>query len=305
MKYSCNPINVRYRYQFNMEPNQTVPSIGREAADPTMLYYKGRYYIFASMTLGVWVSDDLVHWEDYRLPKELPLYDYAPDARVVGDYVYFSASKANENCDFYRTKNILEGPYEKVSGSFPFWDPNLFQDDGGKVYLYWGCSNQTPIWGVELDPVTMQPCGEKKILVTGDPYTRGYERFGEDHSQLPRTEEVEMYFQGFLQQMNVTEDMIPKETVPLIKGMFTNQPYIEGAWMNKFGSTYYLQYACPGAELNVYADGVYISEHPLGPFRPAKNNPYSYKPGGFIQGAGHGSTITDREEKSRMVLIKL
>ena len=29
----------------------------------------------------------------HRLPDSLPLYDYAPDVRVVGDYVYFSASR--------------------------------------------------------------------------------------------------------------------------------------------------------------------------------------------------------------------
>ena len=33
----------------------------------------------------------------------------------------------------------------------------------------------------------------------------------------------------------------------------------------------------------------------LGPFKPAGNNPYSYKPGGFITGAGHGSTLEDKE----------
>ena len=65
--------------------------------------------------------------------------------------------------------------------------------------------------------------------------------------------------------------------------------------MTKHEDRYYLQYACPGSELNVYADGVYVSEHPLGPFHPAENNPYSYKPGGFLPGAGHGSTMQDRD----------
>jgi hypothetical protein len=36
---------------------------------------------------------------------------------------------------------------------------------------------------------------------------------------------------------------------------------------------------------------VYISDHPLGPYTYAPNNPISYKPGGFINGAGHGSTV--------------
>ena len=118
MKYFCNPLNVDYRYQFNQ---QVMPGLGegaievsREAADPSMIYFKGKYYIFASMTLGVWVSEDMANWEAKRLPDNLPFYDYAPDVRVIGDYVYFSASKRGEPCNFYRTKNIEEGPYEDV-----------------------------------------------------------------------------------------------------------------------------------------------------------------------------------------------
>ena len=59
---------------------------------------------------------------------------------------------------------------------------------------------------------------------------------------------------------------------------------------------YYLQYAFPGTQYNVYGDGVYISASPLGPFKAAENNPYSYKPSGFITGAGHGSTVEDIRE---------
>ena len=38
----------------------------------------------------------------------------------------------------------------------------MFCDDDGRVYFYWGCSNMSPIWGVELDPETMTPIGEKE-----------------------------------------------------------------------------------------------------------------------------------------------
>lgn len=162
MKYYCNPVNINYRYQFNADQRKNGIAVCREAADPSMITFKGRYYIFASMTLGVWVSDDLVKWENHKLPSELPLYDYAPDVRVMGEYVYFCASKKGEKCDRYRTKDILNGPYEKIEGTFDFWDPNLFVDDDGKVYFYWGCSNETPMWGVELDPQTMNQRERKK-----------------------------------------------------------------------------------------------------------------------------------------------
>ena len=59
MNYLCNPVNINYRYQFNMDPRlHGQMQICREAADPSMILFHGRYYIFASMTLGVWVSDD-------------------------------------------------------------------------------------------------------------------------------------------------------------------------------------------------------------------------------------------------------
>ena len=297
MNYLCNPVNINYRYQFNMDPRlHGQMQICREAADPSMILFHGRYYIFASMTLGVWVSDDLAHWENHRLPKELPLYDYAPDVRVMGDWVYFCASRREENCDRYRTKDILNGPYEKIEGSFPFWDPNLFIDDDGRVYFYWGCSNITPIWGVELDPQTMQPISEKRVLVEGHPFEVGYERVGEDNSQLPASEaEIDAAYAAFHKRQGISEDQVPEQVKPLIRGMFSRKPYIEGAWMDKQNGRYYLQYACPGTQYNTYSDGVYVSSSPLGPFTLAGNNPYSYKPGGFLPGAGHGSTMRDKK----------
>ncbi|CUX25191.1 family 43 glycosylhydrolase [Clostridium sp. C105KSO13] len=298
MKYYCNPINVPYRYQFNMDPrSQGRLQIDREAADPSMIQFKGKYYIFASMNLSVWMSEDMVNWESYALPENLPLYDYAPDVRVCGDYVYFSASRKGEICNYYRTKDIIRGPYEEIQGSFDFWDPNLFFDEDGKIYFYWGCSNVTPVWGVELESETMLPKTERKVVIEGNPYERGYERMGIDHCEFPRSEEeVEMMFQGFLKQSNMTEEQLPKVYAPQIRGMFTRMPFIEGPWMDKYEGRYYLQYACPGTEYNTYADGVYVSDSPLGPFVLAANNPFSYHPGGFMPGAGHGSTMWDKEE---------
>lgn len=298
-QYFCNPLNVDYRYQFNqaMMGGQEGPiEISREAADPSMIYFKGKYYIFASMTLGVWESEDLAHWENKRLPDNLPFYDYAPDVRVIGDYVYFSASKRGEPCNFYRTKNIVEGPYEEIKGTFDFWDPHTFVDDDGKVYFYWGCANMTPIWGVEMDPETMQPLTERVELIHGNWNEIGYERNGEDHTEPPLSNEaLEAAYQKMLENSPVPVENVPEHLKVMMKGYVSNRPYIEGAWMNKHNGKYYLQYACPGTQYNIYADGVYVADQPLGPYMLAKNNPYSYKPGGFLPGAGHGSTMEDQK----------
>lgn len=297
MGFYCNPVNINYRYQFNADPlTGGKLQICREAADPSMILFKERYYIFASMTLGVWVSDDLVSWENHRLPDELPLYDYAPDVRVLGEWVYLCASSRDRNCDRWRTKDVIHGPYEKIEGTFPFWDPNLFEDDDGRLYFYWGCSNVTPIYGVELEPGTMRPKTEPLALIEGHPYEIGYERRGENNSVPPASEpEIEARCQAFFKAQGMAEEAVSADEKELIRSMFTDRPHIEGAWMDKHGGKYYLQYAAPGTQFNVYADGVYVSDNPLGPFCLAGNNPYSYKPGGFLPGAGHGSTMQDAQ----------
>lgn len=294
-KFYCNPVNCQYRYQFNQNPmNPEEVTVNREAADPSVIFFQGKYYLFASMTLSVWVSEDLVSWESHALPASLPLYGYAPDARVVGEYVYFTASD-DHACSFYRTRDVLNGPYEEIPAAFPYTDPNLFVDEDGRLYFYWGCSGETPICGVELDAETLAPKGEIKELVKSDAFTRGYERIGEDHLYLPASEEeVEERFRDFLREREMEEKDMAPSMVPVIKGILRRAPYIEGAWMNRFGDTYYLQYAFAGTEYNIYGDGVFCSDSPLGPFAPAKNNPYSYSPGGFLPGAGHGSTFVDR-----------
>lgn len=289
-QYFCNPINCEYRYQFirnPMQPNEV--SVNREAADPSVILYEGKYYLFASMTLSVWVSSDLVHWTAHRLPASLPLYGYAPDARVIGDAVYFTAPGENKRFSFYRTQDILNGPYVEIPGVIAYDDPNLFLDTDGRVYFYWGLSNQTPIQGVELNPQTLLLIGNTKDLISGDALSRGYERIGEWNVLFPLSaEETEMRLQAIMKDRDMDPAM-----VEAIRGYISQAPYIEGAWMNKFGDTYYLQYAFAGTQFNIYGDGVFESKSPLGPFKLARNNPFSYAPGGFLPGAGHGSTFED------------
>jgi xylan 1,4-beta-xylosidase len=138
------------------------------------------------------------------------------------------------------------------------WDPALFhEEESDRWYLYFGSSNFYPLYGIELDyQKQLAYRGTAKELITLRPEMHGWERFGRDH-----------------------RDSI--------------KPFIEGAWMTKYRGKYYLQYAAPGTEYNVYANGTYVGDHPLGPFTYASNNPVSYKPGGFLTGAGHGNTFQD------------
>lgn len=301
-QYFCNPINFTYQYQFNQKENGF--SLNREAADPSMILFKGKYYIFPSMTRGFLVSSDMATWKQCFL-KNLPFYDYAPDIRAVGNWMYFCASHKESVCDFYRTKDPESDVFERIPGTFDFWDPNLFLDDDGRIYFYWGCSNITPIWGVELNPKTMERLGEPTVLIGNHKQEYGYERTGENHHYDPNGSHIVQLLKEQMAKMmgcrpeDVTDitpaiEATPEQYRPLLKAALSDNPYIEGAWMTKHNGKYYLQYASPGAQYNVYNDGVYIGDNPLGPFSACPNNPYSYSPGGFCPGAGHGSTMEDR-----------
>ena len=140
----------------------------------------------------------------------------------------------------------------------------------------------------------MQPLGECTVLIEGHPFERGYERSGVDNSLMPLSEEeVDKRLAASLKARGMTLDQVPEALRISARGYVSQRPYIEGAWMTKHDGRYYLQYACSGSQYNGYADGVYVADQPLGPFVPAQDNPYSYKPGGFIPGAGHGSTLED------------
>lgn len=295
MKRLCNPIDVAYTYQF--DPNGIKAeqvTLWREHADPSMICYHGMYYIFVSMSAEVLYSTDLCEWKKSALPDGLPVTDYAPDVRVIGDYVYYCASRIHANCDWYRTRDVLHGPYEKISGTFSFWDPHLFCDDDGKLYFYWGCSNNAPIWGVELDRESMKPGTEPKAMVQGNPAVFGFERIGENNSIAPATEDqIKQALEAYAQKEGLQiEDLLPAQEETIRSGC-SKMPFIEGAWMNKHNGRYYLQYAFAGTEFNTYGNGALVSDHPLGPFVHQRNNPYSFSPGSFLPGAGHGSTMED------------
>ncbi len=78
-----------------------------------MVMFQGKYYLFASMTGSVWVSEDMAHWDSYPLPENMPIYDYAPDVRAIGEYLYFTASSRDVKCSFYRTRIRSMGRMKK------------------------------------------------------------------------------------------------------------------------------------------------------------------------------------------------
>lgn len=252
-KTVCNPVDLSYRFQLN-EPSR------REAADPTMVVYHDKYWLFASKSGGYWYSEDLAAWT-FVETKQIPTEDYAPTAVVLRDTLFFLASNPrNKGAVIYKSAHPETGNWQIACAAMDvgrMTDPAIFLDTNGHLYFYWGCSNVNPLYGVEIDPQTFKNIGEIKELYHSNKNRFGWEVFG-DYNTL-----------------------------------YDDDPWIEGSWMNKFNGKYYLQYAGPGTQWKSYSDAALVSDNPLGPFVLQQHNPFAYKPEGFACGAGHGSTFTD------------
>jgi len=250
----CNPINIDYTY---MIYNAYKDLSYRSGADPAVVKFKNEYYMFVTRSMGYWHSEDLNSWKFIHPEKWYFQGSNAPAAFNYRDSILYVAGDPSGQMSILYTDNPKKGDWKATPGILNnLQDPALFIDDNGESYIYWGSSNKFPVRAKKLDKKDrFKPSEDTYELFNLDPIKHGWERFGENHSDT------------------------------ILGG------YIEGPWMNKYKDTYYLQYAAPGTEFNVYGDGVYTSKSPLGPFEYAPNNPFSYKPGGFVNGAGHGSTV--------------
>ncbi len=262
----CNPVNLDYAYVPSTHKYYAQDQSHRSTADPAIINLRDTLYLFSTNQNGYWWSADMRSWnfvkQDFQSNGIAADNVCAPGAWAWGDSLLFIPSFAEPDpMPLYVSTNPRHAKWSTLTDSFTVatWDPSFFKDDDGKAYVYWGSSNTFPLYGMELDPSKKyQPVGEKKELSRLYPNEHGWERFGENHSDT------------------------------------TIMRYTEGPWMTKHNGKYYYQYAAPGTEFNIYADGVLVGDHPLGPFTYQDYNPFSYKPGGFITGAGHGSTFQDK-----------
>lgn len=262
-KTYCNPINVDYGYC--PIPNFVTQGKHRATADPVITFFKGEYYLFSTNQWGYWHSKDMADWKFIPrkfLRPEHKVYDElcAPSVSIVRDTMIVVGSTHGKDFPIWMSTKPDGDNWKELVNKFEAgaWDPHIFWDkDTDELYLYYGSSNLYPIYGVKLNRKTFQPEGEVMPMLALNDDEHGWERFGEHNDNT------------FM------------------------QPFTEGAYMTKHNGKYYLQYGAPGTEFSGYADGVYVSDKPLGPFEYQSFNPFSYKPGGFARGAGHGGTYDD------------
>ncbi|HEX5153643.1 MAG TPA: discoidin domain-containing protein [Parafilimonas sp.] len=261
-KTYCNPINIDYG--FTPIPNFSEQGRHRATADPVIVLYKDKYFLFSTNQWGYWWSNDMLNWKFISrkfLKPDANVYDElcAPAVAVLHDTMIVIGSTYTQAFYLWMSTNPTVDDWKPLVDSFKVgaWDPGFLADDDGKLYIYFGSSNTYPTYGQEVDRKTFQPIGERVPLLHLNDSIHGWERFGEYHDNT------------FL------------------------KPFIEGSWMTKYNGKYYLQYGAPGTEFSGYGDGVYVGDKPLGPFAYQAHNPFSFKPGGFATGAGHGATYQD------------
>ncbi len=265
----CNPINIDYGY--TPIPNFTQWGKHRATADPVIVNYKNDFYLFSTNQWGYWWSSDMLNWnfisKKFLRPWNTGTYDElcAPAVGIVGDTMLVFGSTYTSKFTLWMSTNPKANEWKPLVDSFEIggWDPAFFTDDDGRFYMYNGSSNTYPLYGIELDRKTFIPIGTRKEMHILKQWRYGWQRFGEHMDNT------------FL------------------------DPFMEGAWVTKHNGKYYIQYGAPGTEFSGYADGVAVANDPLG--TPTgwfidQSDPLSIKLGGYVRGAGHGSTFQDNNK---------
>ena len=250
----CNPINV------NVGTGRA-----RREGEPVVVLYKDDYYLFVTGGGGYWYSPNMRDWTHVNA-TDFP--GGVPSVATDGKTLYACSMNAT---GVFASTDPKQGVWTKVGTleSDRYGDADMFIDDDGRFYMYWGWSQLMPVQAVELDPNNgFKEIGKRVTCFFSDYASYGWER--------RRKEDV--VFPFFNHRPYFPEEL----------------PWIEGPWMVKHNGKYYLQFAAIGLEFKSYSNGVYVADNPLGPFKYAPSNPLTYKTTGFMVGAGHGCTFHDK-----------
>ena len=234
--------------------------------EPVVLIFQDDYYLFVSHRKGYWYSKDFQNWTYVDAPN------YPAGVVSVCEFNGELIGCSMNNRNVYKAVDPKKGVWEKIGelSSDRYGDANLFADDDGRLYLYFGWSQIMPFQVVELDTKTFKEKSAPKPLFFSDIKNHGFE--------VRKPEDV------IYSIFNGRREYNPEEL-----------PWIEGPWMTKHNGKYYLQYAAIGLEFISYSHGVYVSDSPMGPFTYSEHNPLTFKTSGFQVGAGHGSTFHDKK----------
>jgi len=272
----CNPLDLDYGW------GTFRGSISRTSADPVIVLFKEKYYLFSTHDIGGYrVSDDLMHWENIFFNPEMHShalndgYYVAPGIAADDKYMYFvklNRNREEKTVKILRSANPETGIWEIASEIRRTSDPTIFIDKG-RYFIFHGLGTEQSIKVFELDPVTLQeiPGSERLLLdyINNVDECRGGYHLGR-------------------------REIWDETDTRAWKGKFKRLPSTEGAWIINHNGRYYLQFATNGTLSIWYCDVVMESNEPDRNFVEQPYNPVSLKVGGFIGGAGHSSVFKDK-----------
>jgi GH43 family beta-xylosidase len=233
-------------------------------ADPAVIRWQGRYYLYPTTDCkgyDVFVSDDLVHWE--QKPKcftDRRGGAWAPDVfhNTRGDgklYLYYTVDKpGGGKLIGVAVGDHPLGPFaDRRALADNAIDAHLFQDDDGTLWLYY--ADLAGGFKIRVQPMAdpLTPKGRPAVVIAPtEPWER---RFG---------------------------------------------AVTEGPWMLKHSGVYYLMYSGSGANGPDYAIGYATARSPAGPFTKYAGNPIA-KRGGGVFGPGHHCVVAGPDGRLWMV----
>lgn len=222
-------------------------------ADPDVLYHEGLYYLYAtsyhiSQGYEVYVSSDLIHWENRgncmpACPWGLNRWFWAPDVKEHNGKFYMLAS-----VDEHLGLCIADSPLGPFIPQTQFLFPQsidghiLFEGEEMTIYyVSWRPGHRYGLWGCRMknDHLTPDLDTETLLLVADQPY------------------EMQM------------------------------SPVAEAPYMLKKDGKYYLTYSGSHYQSPFYCIAYAVADAPLGPFVKYENNPILVADGIKISGIGH------------------
>ena len=240
-------------------------------ADPFILYWEGKYYIYpttqvhgddgnalADLGYRVYVSEDLENWEDkgFALSRDDVMGDnrfWAPEI-TVRDGKFYMVYTSEEHLGVAVSHSPL-GPFKQEEKK---WlsenraiDGHFFIDDDGQTYLYYvrlGGGNKICVTKMSDDLMSIDEENEKIIITAEEAWER------------------------------------------------VDARVTEGPFVLKHKGLYYLTYSANHTRSQDYAVGYAVSASPFGPFEKYEGNPILHK-NDTIVGVGHHSFAKVGENK--------
>lgn len=267
-KTYCNPLSIPSmpmgdNYGINPMKYTKEPLIDfRSISDPSVLYYDNKWYLYPSYGM-CYVSEDFVNFRHVRTEP----YNIGYSPSVIphrGKFLLTAHSNGLYIGDSPTGPFTFLGDFLKTDGTTirPI-DSALFQDDDGRIYIYW----------------FEQTVPDERGCFTA--MTMGVELSGDD----PRR---------FLTEPYLIHKFNPDNYWERGGAYFQNKKsgWVEGQWMLKHNGRYYMVYSAPGTEFPCYSIAAYYSdEGPLTGFKCQKHNPICVSKSGIVSGAGHGSIV--------------